>query len=174
MIISCPSCNAQYKIDPSGSKKSSAKVKCPACSHHFEITLESSEPLTDVVETSKPLVLIVDDARFFRQMIKDILQDLPVLLDEAADGLEAWQKILDTRPQLVLLDLNIPGKDGQELLRDLRENKDLDSVRVLAMSGVLRDDETSVNVRRLGADDFLNKSFKPRDLQKRVLTILGL
>ena len=120
------------------------------------------------------MVLIVDDARFFREMIKDILKDLPVELVMAADGNEAWQQITRLVPQLVLLDLNIPGKNGKEILQSLQESSQLDQVKVLAMSGVERGEETASEVRLIGAEDFISKSFKPRELQRRVSNILGL
>jgi DNA-binding response OmpR family regulator len=107
-------------------------------------------------------------------MIKDILSELPVDLDDAADGNEAWQKITGTKPQLVLLDLNIPGKNGKEILQSLQQNAQLDSVKVLAMSAVERGEETASEVRLIGAVDFISKSFKPRELQKRVRDLLAL
>ena len=175
MILTCPSCQARYRIDPSASKAKVAKVKCPGCGHTFEVSLVEETPLQNEPPSPlRPVVLIVDDARFFREMIKDILSELPVELDDAADGNEAWQKITTSMPQLVLLDLNIPGKNGKEILQSLQQNPQLDSVKVLAMSGVERGEETASEVRLIGAVDFISKSFKPRELQKRVSDILAL
>ena len=174
MIISCPECSARYRIDPAGSKVSVARVKCPGCSHVFEITLESpsSENAPDV--SGQPRVLIVDDANFFREMIKDILSGLSIELLTASDGEEAWQVISTRKPQLVLLDLNIPGNSGKEILQALQNSPLSADVKVLAMSGVERGDETAAEVRKIGATDFINKSFKPRELENRVKGILGL
>lgn len=175
MVITCPACQARYRIDPSASKAAVAKVKCPKCFHHFEVALTPAKtPCEDRPLTGQPLVLVVDDARFFREMIKDILSDLPVDLIMAADGNEAWQKILSLSPQLVLLDLNIPGKTGKEILQSLQESPAHGQLRVLAMSGVERGEQTASEVRRLGASDFINKSFKPSELQSRVRYLLGL
>ena len=175
MILTCPSCQARYRIDPTASKAKVAKVKCPGCGHFFEVSLVEDTPLQNEPSSPvRPVVLIVDDARFFREMIKDILSELPVELDAAADGDEAWQKITDSKPQLVLLDLNIPGKNGKEILQSLQQNAQLDSVKVLAMSGVERGEETASEVRLIGAVDFISKSFKPRELQKRVRDLLAL
>lgn len=175
MIITCPSCQARYRIDPAASRSKLARIKCPGCRHTFEVALTEELPQRDNRPVSgRPVVLIVDDARFFREMIKDILSELPVELDDAADGDEAWQKITSTKPQLVLLDLNIPGKNGKEILQALQRTEGLDSVKVLAMSGVERGDETASEVRFIGAADFISKSFKPRELQKRVRDLLAL
>lgn len=175
MVIVCPACKARYRIDPAASKTRTAKVKCPECKNVFEVLLAPEQTVQPQPGPSgQPLVLVVDDARFFREMIKDILKDLPVELAMAADGNEAWQKITKLVPQLVLLDLNIPGKDGREILRSLQESPQLSRVKVLAMSGVERGEATASAMRFIGADDFISKSFRPRELQDRVRKILDL
>lgn len=179
MIIACPQCQARYRINPLAGGKPTARVKCPACQHMFEIGLEETPPQRDVVATidetkAIPLVLIVDDARFFREMIRDLLAELPIQLDTAADGCEALQKIESLHPALLLLDLNIPGMSGQELIAAVRRHPEHHGLRILAMSGVQRGEEAALAVRSLGADDFINKSFKPRDLQARIRQMLGL
>jgi DNA-binding response OmpR family regulator len=151
------------------------KVKCPGCSHRFEIVLTgNAESNKEQTVTGVPLILIVDDARFFRQMIEDLLSDLPVEFISAADGDEAWVKITTRLPQLVLLDLNIPGRSGKQILQSIQEEPRLNRIKVLAMSGVERGEETAAAVRRFGAVDFINKSFKPSELEKRVRNILAI
>lgn len=174
MVIICPACQARYRIDPSVGKLDVAKVKCPRCDHHFEVSLVDEKNKQERAPSQRPVVLIVDDARFFREMIKDILNELPVDLVTAADGNEAWQLINTLVPQLVLLDLNIPGKTGKEILQALQSSSQRNQVKVLAMSGVERGEKTASELRHIGADDFISKSFKPRELQDRVRSILAL
>ena len=174
MVIICPACQAHYRIDPSATTSHVAKVKCPGCKHVFQVSVAEEEIIQPENSSGHPVVLVVDDARFFREMVKDILKDLPIKLVMVADGNEAWQQITTLVPQLVLLDLNIPGKDGKQILNSLQESPHLDQVKVLAMSGVERGEETASALRLIGADDFISKSFKPRELQDRVRNILGL
>ena len=175
MVITCPACRARYRIDPSAGKGATAKVKCPGCQHLFEVALAAKDlPKPVLTSATLPAVLIVDDARFFREMIKDILRVLPIKLLTAADGDEAWQMIDANPPPLVLLDLNIPGKSGKEILQALHKDPRFCQVKVLAMSGVERGEETSAAVRQLGAKDFISKSFKPIELQDRVRKLLGI
>lgn len=175
MVITCPECKARYRIDPSASKADVAKIKCPGCENVFNVSLvEERKDQQENPLSAQPVVLVVDDARFFREMIKDILKDLPVNLVMAADGDDAWQQITTMVPQLVLLDLNIPGKNGKEILQSMQDSAQFDKVKVLAMSGVERGDQVAAEIRRIGADDFINKSFKPRELQDRVRDILEL
>lgn len=178
MIITCPSCEARYKIDPSRASKQVAKVKCPGCAHLFEVSLEqaAAEPhdAADREETSRPLMLVVDDARFFREMIKDMLKSLPIELQFAEDGNAAWRLLLERVPRLLLLDLNIPGKSGYDLLREIQGGTAFGQMKILVMSGVERGDQVASEVSRLGADGFVSKSFTPKELQNRVREILDL
>jgi predicted Zn finger-like uncharacterized protein len=183
MIITCPQCQARYRINPSAGSKPQARVKCPSCQHTFVVTIEAvpvtPEPVpapapAPVTATVQPLVLVVDDARFFREVICDMLTELPIRVETAGDGEDALRKIQSLRPSLVLLDLNIPGLSGQELISAVRRDPTCHSVRILAMSGVQRGEEAAQIVRGLGADDFINKSFKPRDLQNLVRQMLRL
>lgn len=174
MVISCPLCQSQYRIDPAASKSALAKVKCPGCGHSFELLLDGNNIHKERAPSGSPVLLVVDDARFFREMIRDILKELAVEIVMVADGDEAWQQISILIPQLVLLDLNIPGKSGMEILQSLQGSPMSGQVKVLAMSGVDRDEKTALKVRHLGADDFISKSFKPSELQNRVRDILGL
>lgn len=175
MVITCPECKGRYKIDPTASKTKVGKAKCPGCSHVFSITLTGNDGKESANTAPRlPLVLIVDDARFFRQMIMDLLSGLPVEFISAADGDEAWEKITSRLPQLVLLDLNIPGRTGKQILQSLQDEPRFRQVKVLAMSGVERGEQAAAEVRRFGAVDFINKSFKPSELEKRVKNILGI
>lgn len=185
MIITCPHCQARYRIDPARSSHTRAKVKCPGCATVFAVTLETpsterppsapaAAPETAVTDMNRPLVLVVDDARFFREMIRDLLSELPIRIETAADGNEGWQMVRDLKPDLLLLDLNIPGMSGQELIAAVRNEPACRALPILAMSGSQRGEDTALEVRRLGADDFLGKSFKPRELQNRVRKFLSL
>jgi len=179
MIITCPQCQSRYRINPEAGNKPLARVKCPGCHHTFEIELDAAAPVSagDSEPASRPappLVLVVDDARFFREMICDLLAELPIRVETAADGATAWQQIQAHKPALLLIDLNIPGMSGQDLISTVRRDPSCRTVHILAMSGVLRGEEAARDVRHLGADDFINKSFKPRDLQLRVREILGI
>lgn len=183
MIIACPQCQARYRIAPPDGGKRTVRVKCPGCQHIFEASLVSEVAETPTPATlpdvagerpGRPLVLVVDDARFFREMICDLLAALPIVTETAGDGHEALQKIQTLHPALVLLDLNIPGLSGQELITAVRRLPDGNAIRLLAMSGVQRGEETAQVLVNLGADDFISKSFKPRDLQERVRHLLRL
>lgn len=176
MIIQCPSCGARYQIDAKRTSKRVARVKCPKCADIFQVTLVEEQggesPAVPAAAPRVPKVLVVDDSKFFRELILDVLKPMPMTFLTAADGTEALEVIRRERPDLVILDLNLPGKNGYELIREVRAEEDLKNIRLLAMSGVYRKETDVTEVRHVGADDFINKSFKPEQLQERVTALL--
>lgn len=176
MLIQCPQCQARYRIDTTGAQKASTRIRCPKCTHVFPVVLDlPAAPAAppDPVFPSPPAVdsdtvLIVDDSRFFRELIVDILNPLAVTCLLAADGEEALEILRQERPGLILLDLNLPGISGYELIRLIRADSALQGVKILAMSGVFRKETASAEAEAAGADEFINKSFKPEHLQLRV------
>jgi len=115
-------------------------------------------------------VLIVDDAADSRLLFKKLLAKYPVKIFEAKDGKEAWDIILKEHPNLVLLDIHMPNKDGFELLEDLKE--EWISVPVAVVSNDA-EDTTIESSFYLGAQAFLKK---PIDLNefKDVIKFLKL
>ena len=115
-------------------------------------------------------VLIVDDEPDVRALVRSSLsyarQDLTPL--EAADGDEALSMIYSERPDLVVLDLAMPRRDGFALLEQVRQKTDLPII-VLTARGL---EEDKVKGLRLGADDYLTKPFSPRELVARIESVL--
>jgi two-component system, OmpR family, KDP operon response regulator KdpE len=115
-------------------------------------------------------VLIVDDEPDVRALVRSALsfarQDLTAI--EAADGDEALAKIYSERPDLVVLDLALPKRDGFSVLEQVREKTDLPII-VLTARGL---EEDKVKGLRLGADDYLTKPFSPRELVARIESVL--
>lgn len=170
MIIQCPQCAACYKIDPTKTRKNVVRVKCPKCADVFQVDLPKPQGADATAPPAQ--VLVVDDSKFFRELILDVLRPLNLGIITAADGIEALQAIRERSPALVILDLNLPGKNGYELIREVRADASLKGTRLLAMSGVFRKETEVLEVKQAGADDFINKSFKPKQLQQRVTSLL--
>jgi len=116
-------------------------------------------------------VLIVDDDEALAGYLAELLQGQarPVFTDIARDGFEAGQKVQLFQPDVVLLDLRMPGLDGFEVCRRLRNDPATHGTRIVAMTGYYTKD----NVRRAieaGAEECLRK---PIDVE-RLLATLGL
>lgn len=173
MVINCPDCSARYRIDSTKATRPVVRIKCPKCHTGFEVSLASAGEEAPVSRGQRK-VLVVDDARFFRDVVLDILQPLDAEIFKAADGEEALSLIRMHHPDLVILDLKLPKLDGYQLIRKIRSDPELKHIRLLAMSSVYRGDEEVRQVALAGADDFLNKSFKPEHLLQRVNRLLDI
>ena len=116
-------------------------------------------------------ILIVDDAAFMRMMVKDNLKKAGYSdFLEAGDGEDAISKYTENRPDLVLLDITMPIKDGIQALQAIKEiNPDAKVVMCSAMG----QEGMVVEAIKLGALDFIVKPFKPDRLVQTVRTVLG-
>ncbi|MGD8708759.1 MAG: response regulator [Ectothiorhodospiraceae bacterium] len=118
-------------------------------------------------ETS-PRVLVVDDEAPVREMIAEYLTRYGFTVDAAADGGQMRERLSAARPDVVLLDIAMPGEDGLTLARYLREHCDVGIIMVTASGEVV---ERIVGLE-VGADDYIAKPFDPRELLARVRSVL--
>jgi CheY-like chemotaxis protein len=113
-------------------------------------------------------VLVVEDFDPAREVVMRILRREGYKVIGAADGLEAWDTVHTMTPDLVLLDLMMPGMDGMTLLSKLRTEPGLKDLPVIMLSA-LSDEARVRKAKELGAQDYLVKScFTYDDLLKRV------
>ena len=118
--------------------------------------------------SSRSLLVVDDDARV-RTVVSWQLEAEGYVVREAADGRAAWQGITEHRPDLVVLDLSLPGLGGLDLLRRLREAGD--PLPVVVLSGRSGEGDR-ISGLDLGADDYLVKPFSPGELAARVRSVL--
>jgi DNA-binding response OmpR family regulator len=119
-------------------------------------------------EEAKKLILVVDDEPRMIQFIRMNLELEGYRVTQAANGLEALNRVRDELPNLVILDVMMPELDGFETLKLLRE---ISSVPVIMLT-VKADEEDKVKGLGLGADDYVTKPFSPRELASRVQAVL--
>jgi len=113
-------------------------------------------------------VLIVDDEPKIVRLVADYLEAAGFGVATAGSGDEALMRVRTDAPDLVVLDLGLPGLDGLDVTRTLRRNGELPIIMLTA-----RDDETDrVIGLELGADDYVTKPFSPRELVARVRAVL--
>ena len=113
-------------------------------------------------------ILIVDDDPELRELLRGYLGGNGYDVDAAGDGAAMRQRIAAAAPDLVILDLMLPGEDGLALCRELRAESSLPILMLTA-----RGDETDRIVGlEMGADDYLPKPFNPRELLARIRSIL--
>jgi two-component system, cell cycle response regulator DivK len=112
-------------------------------------------------------VLVVDDNPVSRELVREVL-DLPDLeILEAADGREALDKISASVPDLVLLDIRMPDIDGFEVLRQVRQDPKLSSIRIVAFTAFAMRDERQ-RALAAGFDGYLTKPIDAFFLREQV------
>lgn len=118
-------------------------------------------------------LLIVDDTPSVCHVLVDMLESPEYHIETANDGFEGLLKARALKPDLILLDVMMPGMDGFEVCQQLRATPDLAEVPILMLTA-LDDHESRVRGIESGADDFLTKPISPDELNARVHTIVRL
>jgi DNA-binding response OmpR family regulator len=114
-------------------------------------------------------ILIVDDEKNIRLTLSQALKALKVETDTAANGEEALAKLKEKEFCLILLDLKMPGMDGMEVLRRVREIRPDIRVIILTAYGTI---ESAVEAMRLGATDFIQKPFSADEIRELVSRVM--
>lgn len=113
-------------------------------------------------------VLVVDDDPFIRKLVATTLEDVAEFeLHEAVDGIEAIEVAQRVRPTLVFLDVDMPGLDGIDTCRRLRDDPATSGSTIVMLTAV-HGDSVERSAEDAGADLFLTKPFSPLDLLRLV------
>lgn len=113
-------------------------------------------------------ILVVDDEERIRRLLKMYLEREEYIIDEADNGDDALTKALENDYHLILLDLMMPGKDGIEVCRELRETKTTPVIMLTAKG----EEVNRVQGFEVGTDDYIVKPFSPREVVLRVKALL--
>jgi DNA-binding response OmpR family regulator len=118
--------------------------------------------------TTAPHILVVDDDPTVRELVVEYLSENDMRVSAAVSGREMFDRFDNEAIDLVLLDLKLPGEDGMQLARSLRERA---TVPIVLLTG-RKDEADRVMGLELGADDYVTKPFSPRELLARVRAVL--
>ncbi|MFA5906442.1 MAG: response regulator [Desulfobacula sp.] len=113
-------------------------------------------------------ILIIDDDIKLIELLTEYLEQNQFKVSHILEGMNAVNVINVKMPDLVILDYMMPGKDGLEVLRDIRSGHDLPIIMLTARG----DDTDKIVGLELGADDYLAKPFNPRELLARIKAVL--
>lgn len=116
-------------------------------------------------------VLVVDDSKNIRKLITVVLKKEGYEFTEAKNGIEALEKVKIVRPDLVILDIIIPGIDGLKVCEEIRKDpKSKDTAIIILTSESTY--EAREQAHKAGADIFMMKPFEPQDLRTAAIEVL--
>lgn len=124
-----------------------------------------------MTEGSGTQILIVEDHPTMREAMRMVLEHEGFAIREAADGAAALSMVRQQQPDLVFLDLNIPGTSGADVLRELKGDQETRGVRVIIVTAT--GEEGREQVISLGADEYFTKPFSPLALLRTVERVLA-
>jgi len=160
MIISCPKCATKYKVDENKIASTLLKLRCYKCGTIFLLKkkppVRQGEELPAVAIGKK--ILVAHSSTSMREMIGDILREAGFLPLYAKNGVEAISIMVDTHPEVVIVDVALPEIFGFEFPELIRNDERLHGIKVILVASIY--DKT--RYKRLpqslyGADDFIEK-----------------
>ncbi len=116
-------------------------------------------------------VLIVDDEPNIRQLVKFNLEREGFATAEAEDGVTCLEMVAGEKPDLIVLDIMLPGKDGLEVCRILKSRPATAGIAIIMLTAKTEEIDTVLGLE-MGADDYVTKPFSPRELIARVKAVL--
>ncbi len=132
---------------------------------------QAANAVSDAQRAIRYRVLIVEDEADIRELIRYNLAQEGFLVEEAADGLQALERVRRRPPDLMLLDLMLPGMSGLDVCRQMRANRDTAQLPILIVTAKGTEIDKVVGLE-MGADDYVVKPFSPRELVARVKALL--
>lgn len=120
---------------------------------------------------SKKKILVVDDSPTQLLAVVKTLEKLDYAVSTATDGEEALDKALSDRPDLMILDIILPKKNGFQVCRQLKTTPDTQDIKILLLSSKSLDADRFWGLKQ-GADEYMTKPFEPKELVKTVASLL--
>ncbi|HZN97224.1 MAG TPA: type II/IV secretion system protein [Gemmatimonadales bacterium] len=163
-----------------GRAASASPAPAPAAAEVSELhmdmeLLEEPGPTDEIPSAGRgqgACVLLVEDEEQLRRVMKDLLQREGYRVAEARDGIQALDEVDRFAPDVIILDLNLPGLDGYGVLQQLRSRPATRGIPIMVLTAK-GDEDNEVRVFELGADDFVTKPFRARSLTARLEAVIG-
>ena len=120
----------------------------------------------------RPLVLVADDEEDILALVSFRLEEAGYEVAQAEDGDAALRLARELKPDLAVIDVMMPRKDGYEVTEDMRAGDDTKDVPVILLTARVQESDVKRGFEA-GADDYIKKPFSPDELRSRVQAVLG-
>ncbi len=137
---------------------------------HKQAVVKDTAIIPDQFSFEPSTVLLVDDIEYNRKLIKAMLKDTNLAIIEAANGDEVLKQLKVNSPDLILMDMRMPGKDGTEITSYIRKNLKLNHVPIIAFTAYAYTDSDFISKNQF--DGFLKKPILKKDLMRELAKFL--
>ncbi|MBF0266066.1 MAG: response regulator [Gammaproteobacteria bacterium] len=117
-------------------------------------------------------ILIVEDEKAIRDMVRYSFINGDFILLEAENVQQAFNTVADERPDLILLDWMLPGKNGIDFIRELKKDSETSDIPIIMLTAKSEESDKVYGLT-VGADDYIVKPFSPKELIARIKTVLS-
>ena len=131
----------------------------------------SSDLLSIMFYMSTQRILVVDDDKSIIEIVQAYLEQAGYSVVTTYNGTSAMHILYHEKPDLLILDLMLPDRDGWDITSSIRRDKQLSSIPIIMLTARVDDSEKIVGLE-LGADDYVTKPFNPREIVARVRALL--
>lgn len=180
MIVRCPQCGRQYRLDPARLTSGRRRLRCTECGHVFAVAAKGS----DATETAAapatpgpnaaPLVVVGDEPREFRDLVCRTLEGLGCRVEATEDGESAWRIAAEKQPQLMVLNVYLRKLLGVAVCEAIKGKENLRGIRVILVGSVFKSERFVRGPRHLyGADDYFEDVIPTAEMRDRFAAMLG-
>ena len=120
---------------------------------------------------AKKTIMIVDDEPPIVQVVGDLLKSKGYKVIGVMSGKEAMEKLKESQPDLILLDIMMPGMDGWDVVEKIKANKNLEKIPIIFLTAKV--DAVSRGMGSLASADYITKPFDNNDLIRRIKKVIG-
>lgn len=155
--------------DPLRTFDRKASARAIMVSENSSATTPNASGLQDE-RSELPLLLVVDDEPDMRRYLVSMLRESYRII-EAEDGISALEKAKEHKPELILLDVMLPGVSGLEVCRSLKERAETRAIKIIVLTARV-DEDAKIIALKHGADDFLIKPFSGLEVRSRIANLI--
>jgi DNA-binding response OmpR family regulator len=137
----------------------------------MQLPTETYEPRDTVTPVCRPLIFVVEDDEDIARLVSHNLQTAGFEVQSFVSGASVISEALREMPALLLLDIMLPGQDGFELCRQIRQTAALSAIPIIFLTAKTSETDR-IKGLDLGGDDYISKPFSPRELVARVRSVL--
>ncbi|RNC70094.1 MAG: response regulator [Desulfuromonadales bacterium] len=180
MLAGCPVCRARYRLDETRIGVEGIKLRCSSCRTIFMIRGRGQapeNPASDAQKTSaSPVarVLVAHDSHSFRSTVLSVLSPEPFEVLTACNGVEAYARIVDQRPDVAVLDVALPGMFGFEICEAVKGATATADIKVILIASLFDKTRYKRSPESLyGVDDYIEKHHIPDELVAKIYRLLS-